>query len=75
VIVFVLCLAVVAIAMGIMAVGVILSGRSLRGSCGGVGSSDCACDAAGVPMDQRACQARGIMQQNEEVDAPVQLRR
>lgn len=72
-IVFVLCLAVVAVVMGLMAVGVIMSGRSLRGSCGGVGSGDCACDAAGVPMDQRACQARGIMR--EESDEPVQLRR
>jgi hypothetical protein len=72
-IVFVLCLALVAIVMGLMAVGVIMSGRSLRGSCGGVGSGDCACDTAGVPMDQRACQARGIMR--EESDAPVQLRR
>jgi hypothetical protein len=73
-IVFVLCLAAVAIVMGIMAVGVIMSGRSLRGSCGGVGSGDCACDAAGVPMDQRACQARGMMR-GEDDDAPVQLRR
>jgi len=72
-IVFVLCLAAVAIVMGLMAVGVVMSGRSLRGSCGGVGSGDCACDAAGVPMDERACQARGIMR--EEDDAPVQLRR
>lgn len=72
-IVFVLCLALVAIVMGLMAVGVVMSGRSLRGSCGGVGSGDCACDAAGVPMDQRACQARGIMR--EEQDEPVQLRR
>lgn len=72
-IVFVLCLALVAIVMGLMAVGVVMSGRSLRGSCGGVGSGDCACDAAGVPMDQRACQARGIMR--EEHDEPVQLRR
>ena len=30
-IVFVLCLAVVAVVMGLMAVGVIMSGRSLRG--------------------------------------------
>jgi hypothetical protein len=64
---------VVAVVMGIMAVGVIMSGRSLRGSCGGVGSGDCACDSAGVPLDQRACQARGIMR--EESDAPVQLQR
>jgi hypothetical protein len=74
-IVFILCLAAVAIVMGIMAVGVIMSGRSLRGSCGGVGSGDCACDAAGMPLDQRACQARGIMREDDNSDAPVQLRR
>ncbi len=68
-----LTLAVLAVVMGAMAVGVILSGRTLRGSCGGVGSGDCACDAAGVPLDQRACQARGLMRDTD--DAPVQLRR
>ncbi len=31
-----------------MAVGVILSNRPLRGSCGGVGS-DCACEETGDP--------------------------
>lgn len=31
-----------------MAVGVLLGGKELKGSCGGVGG-DCACDAAGIP--------------------------
>lgn len=34
-------------AMAAMAVGVMLSGKTLKGSCGGVGN--CACEAAGIP--------------------------
>jgi len=49
----VLTVVVIALAMGAMAIGVIVSGRRLRGSCGGVGEA-CACDQAGVPPDQRA---------------------
>jgi hypothetical protein len=52
--VFLVTLAVLAIVMLAMAIGVMVSGRKLRGSCGGVGSSDCACDAAGKPV----CDAR-----------------
>ncbi|MCU0617193.1 MAG: hypothetical protein MUD17_08970 [Gemmatimonadaceae bacterium] len=72
-IVALLALVLVAFVMGAMAIGVILSGKTLRGSCGGVGSGDCACDAAGVPLDQRACQSRGLMR--EQDNAPVTLRR
>ncbi len=35
--------------MAIMAVGVIFSGKRLRGSCGGVGS--CQCRADGIPPE------------------------
>lgn len=38
-------IAVFAIAMAAMAVGVIFSNRTLRGSCGGTGR-DCTCDPA-----------------------------
>jgi hypothetical protein len=46
--VFLLTLGIVAALMGGMAVGVILSNKPLRGSCGGVGAS-CACEEAGKP--------------------------
>ncbi len=49
----VLTAAIVAIAMGAMAIGVIVSGKRLRGSCGGVGDA-CACDVEGVPAEQRS---------------------
>ncbi len=41
---------VLGIVMLAMAIGVMVSGRRLRGSCGGVGSGDCACEAAGKPV-------------------------
>lgn len=61
-----LTLVVVALAMSAMAIGVMLSGKTLRGSCGGVGSGHCPCDSAGVPLDQRACQRRGVTPAHEE---------
>jgi hypothetical protein len=39
-----------------MAVGVMATGRRLKGSCGGTGSTDCHCEATGVPVEQRACE-------------------
>ncbi len=47
--------AIIAIAMIVMALGVMLSGKRLRGSCGGVGTA-CACEKAGVPPGNRRCQ-------------------
>ncbi len=41
--------------MTAMAVGVIFSNRHLKGSCGGKGGPECACDAQGIP---RHCQTR-----------------
>lgn len=46
-----LTIALIALLMFAMSLGVMISNRELQGSCGGVGSS-CACDEANVP---RAC--------------------
>lgn len=48
-----LTIAVIAFAMAAMAIGVMVTGRRLKGSCGG--ADGCACDRAGIPVDQRAC--------------------
>ena len=53
--VLLLTIAVMAIAMAAMAVGVAVSGRKLKGSCGGVGS-DCACERAGIASGKRNCE-------------------
>lgn len=49
-------IAIVALAMGGMALGVALTGRRLKGSCGGEGSGSCHCEQTGVPVEQRACE-------------------
>jgi len=46
-----LTIAVIAMLMFAMSLGVMISNRELQGSCGGVGNS-CACDEANIP---RAC--------------------
>jgi hypothetical protein len=46
----ILTISLFALLMLAMSVGVLLSGRELRGSCGGV-TADCACEAAGKPRD------------------------
>ena len=53
----VLLVTVVAMAMlmGMMAIGVIVGGRRLRGSCGGVGGEDCVCDENGRPILKPDC--------------------
>ena len=45
----------VAVMMCMMAVGVIIGGRRLRGSCGGVGGEDCICDENGRPILDPDC--------------------
>jgi len=44
-----------ALLMGMMAIGVIVGGRRLRGSCGGVGGEDCVCDENGNPILKPDC--------------------
>jgi hypothetical protein len=46
----VLTFVLIALIMLAMAVGVMVSGRRLRGSCGGPGA-DCQCRADGIPPD------------------------
>lgn len=58
VMVVMLTVAFVAVAMAAMAIGVAVTGRRLRGSCGGVGG-DCACEKSGVARDGSACEVPG----------------
>jgi hypothetical protein len=44
-----------ALLMGMMAIGVIVGGRRLRGSCGGTGGEDCICDETGKPILRADC--------------------
>ncbi len=64
-----------AVIMGAMAIGVMVSGRRLQGSCGGAGSGDCACDAAGVPLNQRACVTGAAPSARSSADELVSLKR
>lgn len=54
-IIVLLTVAIIAIAMGAMAIGVAVSGKRLRGSCGGIGSN-CACEQSGIPKNERSCE-------------------
>ncbi len=38
---------VMAAVVGAMAIGVMITGREIKGSCGGVGGGDCACSKGG----------------------------
>lgn len=49
-------LAVFLVVMAAMAVGVLLGGRRLSGSCGGVPGKDCTCSTA----DRKACETRAV---------------
>ena len=48
-------LVVFLVVVGIMALGVMVHGRSLKGSCGGPGSSDCHCTTA---REAQSCDSR-----------------
>jgi len=55
--IFLLTVVAIALVMAAMAIGVVITGRRLKGSCGGVGGS-CECERNGVPVDQRTCGKR-----------------
>ena len=52
---FLFTIVAIALLMAMMAVGVIIGGRRLRGSCGGVGGEDCICDENGNPILMPDC--------------------
>ncbi len=45
-------------AMAAMAVGAIVAGKELKGSCGGTGGKDCVCSIE----EQRACRAAKLLE-------------
>lgn len=55
--VFILTLAVMGTALLAMSIGVMISGRRLRGSCGGLASGSCACRDQGIEPNA-ACPKR-----------------
>ena len=52
-----------------MAVGVIFRGKALKGSCGGVGGTDCLCAQDGKPLG--TCEPEGQNQSGETVGPQV----
>lgn len=56
--VLLLTIGVIGVAMAAMAIGVAVTGRRLKGSCGGVGQS-CACELAGLKRNARDCAHSG----------------
>jgi uncharacterized protein len=54
-----LTLAVFAIAMLAMAIGVVLTGRRLQGSCGGIANGSCVCKAEGIEIPEDCPRKKG----------------
>jgi hypothetical protein len=52
---------VLAFLMASMALGVMLNGRRLRGSCGGIPNDDCSCSVSERRQCQRRVAAEGIV--------------
>ena len=77
---FLLTIATIAIAMLIMAVGVIFAKRSLRGSCGGIqlrgpGGEPLNCDACPYRDENPDCEKRGLDSKREPSGAATQVTR
>ncbi|HET8939578.1 MAG TPA: hypothetical protein VFN67_39335 [Polyangiales bacterium] len=58
---FIATFVVLAFLMASMALGVVFSGRRLRGSCGGVPNTDCSCNMSERRACQRKAAAEGIV--------------
>lgn len=58
---FIATFVVLALLMACMSIGVLLGGRRLRGSCGGVASRDCSCSVSERRACQRKVAAEGIV--------------
>lgn len=53
-----LTIVIIAVAMGAMAIGVAVTKRPLKGSCGGIGNA-CECASAGIKSDDGTCARTG----------------
>lgn len=58
---FIATFVVLALLMACMSIGVLLGGRRLRGSCGGVANRDCSCSVSERRACQRKVAAEGIV--------------
>lgn len=72
--VLLLTIACIAVAMTAMALGGILAGKRLRGSCGGVGNENCACERDGVARPS-SCPRRQALPAQSQPLTTVRRRR
>lgn len=63
---FIATFALLALLMAMMAVGVVFSGRRLRGSCGGVPGKECSCSVTDRKACERKVAAEGIVPERED---------
>ncbi|MEM6733062.1 MAG: hypothetical protein AAF658_16010 [Myxococcota bacterium] len=68
--VFLLTLGFMLIAVFVMSLGVMITGRKLKGSCGGLASGSCACRDQGIEPGSDACRAKMRRAQNSDEERP-----